>query len=60
MDEIRRMKFEYVKELPETTNLSLIDIAERCDYPTASQLSSRFHQHFGMTMREWRKTHRHA
>ena len=60
MDEIRRVKFEYVKELLENTNLSLNDIAEKCDFPTVSQLSSRFRQLFGMTMSEWRKTHHHA
>lgn len=60
MDEIRRVRFEYVRELLENTNLSLNDIAVKCDFPTVSQLAFRFHQLFGMTMSEWRKTHPYA
>ena len=57
MDEIRHVKFEHVKELLETTALPFWKIAERCAFPTQSQLALRFHKLFGVTMREWRATH---
>lgn len=55
LDEIHRVKFEYVKHLLETTNLTIQEIAEKCDIPTQSQLAFRFRQLFGITMHEWRK-----
>lgn len=57
MDEIRRVKYAHVKELLETTNLPIREIAEKCAFPTQSQLAFRFKLLFGTTMHEWRKAH---
>lgn len=56
-DEILRVKMEHVCDLLRSSNLSLAEIAFRAGFTRDSHLSRLFKNHFGVTMRNWRKDH---
>ena len=56
-DEILRVKMEHVCTLLRDSNLPLGEIALRTGFARDSHLSRLFKEHFGVTMRNWRKDH---
>ena len=52
---IVRVRLDAVKKLLATTNRPIHTISEACGYTDLAYLKKLFKQHFGVTMREWRK-----
>lgn len=55
LDEIRRVRLERVCTLLRETNLPISDITHSCGFESESHLGCVFRQHFGSTMRDYRK-----
>jgi len=58
MEEIRRVKLDRVCALLEETNLSIGEIAEKCDFVSESHLGRLFRKRHAMTMTAYRKAAR--
>jgi len=58
MEEIRRVKLDRVCALLQETNLSIGEIAEKCDFASESRLGIIFRKRHGMTMSAYRKAAR--
>ena len=57
-DEMLLARLDRVKELLETTSLSIGEVAAVCGFARASQLAALFRKATGTTMRAWRREHR--
>ena len=57
-DEMLLARLDRVKELLETTSLSIGEVAAACGFARASQLAALFRKATGTTMRAWRREHR--
>ena len=57
-DEMLLARLDRVKELLETTSLSIGEVAAACGFARASQLAALFRKAAGTTMRAWRREHR--
>lgn len=57
-DEMLLARLDRVKELLETTSLSIDEVAAVCGFARASQLAALFRKATGTTMRAWRREHR--
>ena len=57
-DEMLLARLDRVKELLETTSLSIGEVAAACGFARASQLAALFRKATGATMRAWRREHR--
>lgn len=54
-DEIDRVRFNRVKELLLTTNLTTAKIASLCLFPSEAALYAQFHRRYGLSMRQFRR-----
>ena len=54
-DEIDRVRFNRVKELLLTTNLTTAEIASLCFFPSEAALYAQFHRRYGLSMRQFRR-----
>ena len=52
--EIDRVRFNRVKELLLTTNLTTAEIASLCLFPSEAALYAQFHRRYGLSMRQFR------
>jgi len=57
-DEMLLARLDRVKELLETTRLSIGEVAAACGFARASHLARLFRQTVGVTMTSWRREHR--
>jgi LacI family transcriptional regulator len=55
-DELQRARLTQVRRLLQETDLSIAEITEHCGYESESYLGLVFRRHFGVTMRQFRKT----
>lgn len=58
LHEIQRVQLAAVCKALETTNAPIEDITFSCGFGSLSRLKVLFQKTFGMSMREWRRTHR--
>lgn len=57
-EEVVRERIEHVKRLLETSAAPIADIAAAVGFPAEAHLFALFRKTAGMTMRDWRRTHR--
>lgn len=54
-DEIDRVRLNHVKELLRRTNMTPVEIATQCHFPSDVALYAQFYRKFGLSMRKFRK-----
>ncbi|MFM7108497.1 MAG: helix-turn-helix domain-containing protein [Planctomycetaceae bacterium] len=57
-DEIVRIRFRLVEELPQTTDLELAVIAHRCGFRHAEHMTAAFARRHGTSPSQWRRMNR--